>query len=186
MSTDSERLDSFIWPAEFFCTIITEGVILPNHYTIKISVAPMAVKNSNINLGFKKIKYFIDNQLNNSILLNESSEFKSNLTTVNNNLVLLPQEPYDYFLASVLFTKISVIVEKYFTITHLSLDSVVGDRVQYTVNYENLMDLEIDNKYWWNQDSVNTGCDHKITWDSLNLKDEPTFIPKVIQGGLKG
>jgi hypothetical protein len=176
--------DHFIWPSEFACTIITENLLLPNYYNIKISLEPIDSNTNNINLGFKKIKYFIGNYLQNSIIVNQDLAIVKPLLTLESNLVLLPVEPYDVFFASILFQKLYTITEKYFTINYLTLDSLIGDRVQYTVNHDTDIGVDLSGNFWWNMDSINTGTDDHTSWKDLNFTDTPKFSPTVVQGGL--
>jgi hypothetical protein len=84
----------------------------------------------------------------------------------------------------VLHQKLVTITEKYFDINYITLDSLVGDHVQYLVNYDNQLDLETAETSWWNMDSVNTGTGDPLSWEDLNFRDTPKFIPKIVQGGL--
>jgi hypothetical protein len=179
----TDHTESFVWPCEFACTLVIDNLLIPNHYTITVSVEP----NDNIgdvNLGFKKIKYFISNYLQNSILINEAGSLVPALKTVDSNLVLMPCEPYDYFFVSVLHQKLVTITEKYFDINYITLDSLVGDHVQYLVNYDNQLELDTGKTSWWNMDSVNTGHGDPLSWEDLNFRDTPKFVPKIVQGGL--
>ena len=56
----TSHIESFSWPAEITCTIITEKIILPNHYSIRIGVEPNYSESTDVNLGLKKVKYFIN------------------------------------------------------------------------------------------------------------------------------
>jgi hypothetical protein len=180
----TEHLDNFVWPSEFACTLITEKLVLPNHYTVKLSVEPTDPKTNDVNLGFKKIRYFIDCYLNNSILVNQENPIVKSLTGMDSNLVLMPVEPFDYFFASILYLKLVTISERYFHINHLTVDSIIGDRVQYTITHDNDIGVDLRGNFWWNMDSVNTGTDDHTSWQDLNLKDSPRFSPIVVKGGL--
>lgn len=181
---NNENVQSFLWPCEFACTIVSEKLIIPNYYNLKLNIEPAESKTSDINTGFKKLKYFVSNCLQNSILIHQKNPLLINLKEIESNFVLLPAEPYDYFFASVLFNKLSKIVENYFLVNYLELFSSIGDHVEYTVNHGNKMKLDTNNKYWWNTDTVNTGQTEHITWEELNIIDSPKFMPKIVKGGL--
>ena len=180
----TKHLESFSWPTEFACTIITEKLILPNHYSIRIGIEPNDPKTTDVNLGFKKIKYFISNYINNAVIVNQENQLANLTTGIDTNFILLPCEPYDYFFATILYNKLSSIAEKYFDIGYLGLDSSIGDRVEYTIMQINDSELDLKGKYWWNEDSVNTGTDDHPTWEELDFRDRPKFCPKIVQGGL--
>ena len=83
-----------------------------------------------------------------------------------------------------MYNKLSAIAEKYFDIGYLSLDSLIGDRVEYTIMELNSSNLDLDGDLWWNQDSIDTGSGDTTSWEDLNFRDRPKFTPKIIQGGL--
>jgi len=180
----TSHIESFSWPTEIVCTIITEKIILPNNYSIRIGVEPNHSESTDVNLGLKKVKYFINNYLNNGLFINQSNPLTELTVNLDTNIILLPCEPYDYFIAAILYNKLSAIAEKYFDIGYLSLDSLIGDRVEYTIMELNSSNLELDGDLWWNQDSIDTGSGDTTSWEDLNFRDRPKFTPKIIQGGL--
>ena len=122
--------------------------------------------------------------MNNGLFINQSNPLTELTVNLDTNIILLPCEPYDYFIAAILYNKLSAIAEKYFDIGYLSLDSLIGDRVEYTIMELNSSNLELDGDLWWNQDSIDTGSGDTTSWEDLNFRDRPKFTPKIIQGGL--
>ena len=51
----TNHIESFSWPADITCTLITEKLILPNHYSIRIGVEPNNSESTDFNLGLKFI-----------------------------------------------------------------------------------------------------------------------------------
>lgn len=175
---------SFVWPVEFGCTLIIEKLILPNFYNIRISVEPLANGECNITSGFQKIRYFVDNYLHNSILISSENNFMTVLDQAETNLVVLPVEPYDYYVGCILYSKLASISEKYFDISQIIIDSLVGDKIQYNIQYPEESGLDMQGEHWWNVDTAHTGGREQGSWDSLDLDDKPNFQPKIIRGGL--
>jgi hypothetical protein len=178
------EIDQVVWPTEFGCTLVTDTLILPNFYNIAISVEPIDANAANIGLGFRKLRHFVDEQLTNSIIVCQDSPIVDTLHSYDTNIILLPVEPYDFFVGAILYNKFLKITEKYFHISQLSIDSVVGDRVQYSIIDPEDCGLELKGEYWWNMDSVNTGTGDTQTWEELNISDGPRFEPRIIKGGL--
>lgn len=172
------------WPLEFVTTNVCENSLLSNHYSLVLAIEPISNEKTDLGKGFEKLKYFVEYQLSNSILINKDSELAAVLATTNNNIVEFPCEPYDFYVGSVLLAKMSKIVENYFDIGLLTIDSVVGDRVQYTIwdPYSSGLDLSNESD-WWNQDNASTNNQTPITWKDLNLSEGAKFDPKVIKGG---
>lgn len=181
MSIDSAQ---FVWPASFACTLISENKVVPNSYTINVSIMPTDNVIGSISLGYKKLKYFVDNQLHNSIFIFEKNPLLGQLEKVESNKVLFPTEPYDYFVGSVLLNKFLKITEKYFHIDMISIDSALGDHINYSIIHPEECGLDLQGDYWWNRDSVDTtGQDKDVSWGDLEQQTCPKFEPKIIKGG---
>jgi hypothetical protein len=179
MSIDTPQ---FVWPTGFACTIVTENVILPNSYSINISIVPLSDA-PNIAIGFKKLRYFVENYLQNSVFICKDNELVKPLENINTNIVLFPTNPYDYFVGSILYRKFLIISEKYFHIDLLTIDSAIGDSVQYSITDPEDCGLELGGEHWWNTDSTNTGLPRESDWAEWDLNDTPRFEPRIIKGG---
>jgi len=175
-------LEPYVWPTSFICTLITNTIVIPNHYNISIGIEP--ADPPTLALGFRRLRTFVDTCLNNSIVLNQTHFLSDSLQNVDTNLVQFPTEPYDYFVGSVLMRKFQIITHKYFEIGFITIDSAIGDHVQYCIRdpEETGLDLAGDHN-WWNMDNLDTGTGIDLTWDDLDLSDGPKFEPRVIKGG---
>jgi hypothetical protein len=180
MSTDS----SFVWPYEFNCTIVSDKIIVPNKYKFKISIDPYIPVKDNIGLGFQRLRYFIADQLVNSVVINQDHPLLPALNDTDTNLVVLPTDPYDFYVGSILLNKFLSITEKFFDITQITIDSTIGDHIQYNIWDPYDCGLELTGDYWWNWDDVSTNPASVIAWKDLNLKEVSAFEPVIIKGGL--
>lgn len=179
----TNRPDCFVWTAEIVCTFVSDNIMIPNVYTVSIGMQPNSPNTDDVELGFRKIKHFVNEYLSNSIFIDKKSDYAKALSKLDTNLVLFPGDPYDYLVAAVLYRKLESISEKYFDIDFLTIDSSAGDRVQYTLTGDCALDSDLTGEHWWNKDSVNTGTDDHTSWDDLNLKESPRFSPVVVKGG---
>jgi hypothetical protein len=179
----SNNIDTFVWPADFACTIVDDDVLLPNHYNFKFFIEPHYPVTENFAIGFQKLKYMIYECFRNSVFINRDNALLASLKQTKTNIVQLPCEPYDFYIGSVLLTKFTAITENYFEIYQLSIDSAVGDRVQYSMCEPREAGLELMGDHWWNQDNLSTGSTSALTWNDLELIDNPKFQPMVLQGG---
>lgn len=183
MLTD-DFLTTAVIPISFTCNIVTDNILVSNVYDLKIGIDPLPDGADNLGIGFQKIKFLFDAQLQNSVILDHSHPLVESLGTLENNLVLCPCEPYDFYVGSVLMAKLQAITEKYFEIQYVSIASLVGDNIQYNIIDPYDSELELDGKHWWNSDDISTGATTVVTWDDLKLTENPVFNPKVIRGGL--
>lgn len=179
-------VDPFIWPSEFFCTIVDDDLILPNHYTVKFYIEPVTNNVESVGIGFRRLRYLIQNCFQNCVIINLENSLNEFLTQTSNNIVHIPSDPYDLAVGSVLYNKFITVSEKYFNIYQFSIDSALGDRIQYTIRDPMDVNLKLDGDYWWNKDNANTGTGPITTWESLDLSEAPKFEPKIIKGGLSG
>jgi len=182
MST--EILNSIVIPLEFSCTIVNDKLLLGNVYSLTLLVSQSDDSHANMGIGFQRIKHFTFNCLQDSIFINKNHKLSKELEDFENNLVLLPCDPYDFFIGCILLSKFTAITEKYFEIHHLTIDSTIGDSVQYGISDPADCGFDITGDFWWNQDTASTGHRNVMTWEELNLSQAPRFQPTLIQGGL--
>ena len=174
----------FLWPSNFNNTIIIDNVVLPNVYSLNFSIQPINSNPNSITTGVRKLKFFIEYKLQNSIFIAEACPLVEHLAGIENNMVLFPVEPTDFHIGSILYNKFISITQDYFEIEFITIDSMVGDHVQYTIVDPEDSGLELAGNYWWNEDNLDTGSGADITWDDLEVTEKPKFSPTVIKGGL--
>jgi hypothetical protein len=82
-----------------------------------------------------------------------------------------------------LLRKFQVITSKYFEIGFMTIDSAIGDHVQYCIRDPEESGLDLSGKHWWNMDDLDTGLGCDVSWNDLELSDVPKFEPRIIKGG---
>lgn len=174
---------SIVWPVSFVCTLISGDRILPNSYNMNISIMPIDSAPGSISIGYKKLKYFVDEHLHNGIFVFKDSPLVEPLSKTVTNLVLFPSEPYDLFVGHVLYSKFLSITEKYFHIDMINIDSIVGDNICYNILDSDECGLELTGEHWWNMDSTYTGSGIVESWGVIEEDPIPKFEPKIIKGG---
>ena len=65
----------------------------------------------------------------------------------------------------------------------MTVDSAVGDHVQYCIRDPEESGLDLSGEHWWNMDNLETGTKIDVSWDDLELNDSPKFEPRIIKGG---
>ena len=173
----------FTWPTTFTCTLVTDQIVVPNSYSLGVSIEPDSSNPSNITTGLKKIKLFVERYLQNSIIVKNDHELVKSFEHIETNLVLMPSEPHDYAVGNILYTKLVSITEKYFHIDMVTIDSALGDNIQYCIT--DLDEYELSGEHWWNMDTADTGSKNPQNWSDLfDVKDTGIFEPQIIKGGL--
>jgi hypothetical protein len=177
----STNLEPYIWPTNFACTLVTDKIVLPNQYVVSIAIEPTAPPE--IATGFRRMRTFIDNFIHNSIFIFQEHELVEAFKTSDTNKVYFPTDPYDYFVGCVLLRKFQMITQDYFEIGLMTIDSALGDHVQYCIRDPEEAGLELSGDHWWNRDSLDTGDNVNISWSDLDLSNDPKFKPRIIKGG---
>lgn len=182
MSADTSEF--FIWPTTFSCSLIVGNVLLPINYNLTVGMMPAAGQSISIT-GLTKIKEFISKFVQNSIIINQENAFLDRLSYLDTNTVQLPEEPTDYFFSNILFYKLTSITQDHFAIRQITVDSTIGDHVQYQITESNDAYNEIlNNDGWWNRNDVSTNNTHHFpSWEDLNIHAANRFSPKIVKGG---
>ncbi len=182
MSIDEES--TFVWPYEFTCTIVTDKIFIPNHYSLKLSIDPILPIDDSIGIGFRRLRHLMDNYLSNSLIINQESPYYNSIKDTETPLLVLPCEPYDYYVGSFLLSKFLTITKDFFDISQMTIDSAAGDRIQYTLWDPSDCGLDMSGDNWWNWDNLSINNDVKISWKTLKQSGNRRFEPTVIKGGL--
>jgi len=176
-------MSNFIWSSHFACIAVIDNKLIPNSYALNLSMETLE-KKTNLGLGYRKLKYFIEHNLHNSILISQEHPKLDYYSQIDNNVVVLPNDPWDYLIGCILYYKFTNITEKYFDLLYLTIDSAMGDNVKYTIDQDVDPGVDIEGEKWWNVDSPSIDISVKTSWEKLNLKDVTGFSPKIIKGGL--
>lgn len=129
------------------------------------------------------MKYFTEQRLMNSVFISQQSPILPALDLIENNIAIFPTEPNDFYLGAVLLCKFLAITEKYFHIEHMTIDSMIGDHVQYTLRSPEDCDLDLTGDYWWNMDTTYTGSGNLTAWTDTDIVDSAVFNLIVVKGG---
>lgn len=180
----NDQLSSFVLPIDFCCNVLASQTLFSNIYSLKIYVSPHEDSDENIGIGFQKIKAIAETCLSNGIITNQDNEFAANFASLDNSIITIPDEPFDFFVGSILLAKFIKVTEKYFDIDCLGISSIAGNNVQYNIYDPYDSGMDIDGDYWWNRDDLSADFTKPVSWDDLNLGDPQPFTPLVVKGGL--
>lgn len=89
------------------------------------------------NIAMERISFFLNEYLENSILIKDSEKTViGQYVNCNFKVCTLPEEPYEQIVTIMLLTKLNAITEGRFVITDLSLCSKLSSGVTYLYDYE--------------------------------------------------
>ena len=120
---------------KFAATLYVKDMLFANFWDITINIiTDSATSASNNNVAMDRIQYYIENMLDNSLLLGPSGTklFDKNPIGIEVACNLLPGEPLDHLFTVCLYTKFSSIVEKMLFIESVELESYQSNGLRYT------------------------------------------------------
>ena len=176
------------WSSPFMTTVMSYDDIVPNTYECTLGISPTTNNTEYQNIGFERIKFFLRNICQNSVLISiHNKKFNALKKLTCSNIITLPDEPYDQLLIVLLFHKIDAILEEHFYCDYIVLESFQGENVKYQFNAEYDSTFVDDTNYfsdklkekklpWWYRGDTSTSdtfkdmtIDVPFTWDDVGL-----------------
>ena len=177
---------------KFAATLYVKDMLFANFWDITINMVTDAdTSASNNNVAMDRIQYYIDNMLDNSLLLGavDAKLFDKNPMGIEAACNLLPGDPLDHLFTVCLYTKFNSIVEKMLFVDSVVLESYQSNGLRYTY-YSSDQEITplhkiIDDEfleyceYWNDPEPVLFRLDAdglqliKQTWSDVDLLFEP-------------
>ena len=199
------KLTDLEWSTEFTSTILLHESVVPNTYTVKIRFNSNTDNINNQNRAFDRIKYFFQSMMHNGMIMNYKNINAETLAQFADKIIMIPEEPFDQIMVSIIHSKLINIVEGNIQITEVKLDSWQGDDVVYTSETFGITKLFLEGDFgevqWWQHAKPITfnpqDTEFKMpTWKQINLefdkkpekpqnKKSKKFNPTIIDGGKK-
>lgn len=192
------------WQCEFSATVVSNKEIIPNYFSVEVYFSSLTDDVIIQNIGFERIKYFMYELAQHSIIISRSNTkiLKSLTKYIESNIITLPTEPDDQVFLWCMYKKLNKILDGNFNLQEMKLASIIGENVQYHYNgntngIESLDDTWTDGKdvyqFWYNRADMatydNIISDHKTKklytgkqdWTDLNLdwQTENEFLAKI-------
>lgn len=200
----TNTINLFTWETKFDATVVVDDCIYPNRYNVTLGFLPKVKSINEQNIGFERTKYIFNTLCENSIIFSPRDKTMPYWFKMPVNKLLLPGSPYDQLLGTVLFQKLNVVLENFFHLGYLTVDSKLGDSIKYTIDNESIKTVTHDIGFW-NEDNIDpwwtrndtATFDQRIdsktiwtgatTWKDLGYESKPVkkqnFTPTVIDGG---
>jgi hypothetical protein len=199
---------SIIHENSFSVSIIKENGIYPVTYNINLLINTITENTTNQNVAFQRIICVIETMLNKHIFVHYENPNLEKIFKMfsSNNIILLPEKPYDSVIGMLLFHKLNAITEGYVEIDSIDISSngqesnslskvsyLINDRAQF-----NVVIPKAKMPYWWdrpdltfneNKNHLTTMLkweDYQLTWDTEELisSENEDFVVEVEDGGL--
>lgn len=152
-----------------------DGSFIINTYDIELFLDVTTEDIREQNIAMDRIKYLFDVCLDSCIFVDmHDCKAVDSYAKTNINICLLPDEPYDQVIASVLISKINSITEKHLFVTEIKVKSRICDDVIFYVGENEEADFHGMRNVWWTENSPMISTLKKSKKEKVvELKKEP-------------
>jgi len=145
----------------FTAGVYYHGAMQMNSYILKLWMVTQTADPENHNIAFERIKYFVHNVLDSSILIHQDQQAQcEKFVQAGLRITTMPVEPVDQIVGIMLHYKLNAVIEGRINIIETEISSVMGDAMVYLHNEAENPDIE-NKPAWW--DSVEPDqCDSEL------------------------
>lgn len=177
------------WSGSFDATIVVGEEVLPNSYTVKLSLVMKSLDHTEQLIAFERMKFFVNEYMPYACIVNHMSPLTDVFQTYfDQKLMQLSEEPNDRTVGAVLHKKLAAVCEGKILIETLTISSKLGSYIHYTLMNEPVPNaMWTKDVPWWNRPDL-TLNDYKasqVEWTDtqLGFPQPPTKTFTVIDGG---
>ena len=166
------------WSTNFSAIIYIDKMLAINHFDVSIGFHN-TVENPILNeIAFEQIELFFNTLMSNSILVSKEDYDNDAVKDLENNVVMVPGKANDQTVGSQILLKLINIVGTDLEIDHITISSVLGRDIEYTMDIESpeISVLLPTREEWWNDENIKFQPwwlrDDTATYDLLINRDE--------------
>jgi hypothetical protein len=131
------------------------GEMRMNNYLAILHMITNSTDAVSHNVAFERIKYFVYDRLDSTILINQELSEQSNLfLTAGIPVTTLPGEPVDQLIGLMLYYKLNAIMEDRIIIDQTEISSVLGENMIYLHSENENTDIASIPEWWTSVDPV--------------------------------
>lgn len=128
--------------------MVWQDRVLCNDFRICVNWTTATDDNHEQNIAFERVKYWLFDVLEHSILVNQNHDKINALQATGQRVITMPTDPIDPMIAMMLMSKFAAITEGRMTFTEIAVSSEQGGHVQYLqAAEEDSMDFAAPG--WW-------------------------------------
>ena len=166
---------------QFTAGVYYENQLRMNNYTLTVYMITNSHDANDHDVSFERIKYFIYNQMDSTIFVNEKEQDQcQHFVDAGLDVTTLPGDPVDQLVGIMLYYKLNAISEDRMTILETEVSSQTGSNMVYIHGeHENIGNIVFPD--WWKTSDL-VHCDHglisadkivslnrSVTWRDLEL-----------------
>jgi hypothetical protein len=133
------------------------GEMRMNQYTATVYMTTNTHDPASHNVAFERIKYFVYEQLDNSIFINsEHRDQCERFATAGLSVTTMPGEPVDQLIGLMLYHKLNAIMEDRIVVDETEISSVLGESMVYLHSGNEQTDVEHFPDWWTSENPTNS------------------------------
>lgn len=142
----------------FTAGVYWEDRMIMNNYVARAYMVTNCSDNVSQNTAFERMKYFVYNELNSTIFVNQAhQDICQQFVSAGFKITTLPAEPVDQLIGIMLYCKLNAVMEDHMIINEMEISSDLGENMVYLhAADESLGPFEVAG--WWHDANV-THCD---------------------------
>lgn len=148
-----------------------------NQYILNLEMTTNSAEHA---VAFERIRYFIYNQIENSIFIdNKEKDQCQHLINAGLQITTLPGPPYDQLVGVMMYYKLNAIMEDHIVLHQTEISSSLGENIRYLHSEMENINIEPIPKWWTLSDLTHADSDlinsEKIVtlkssnWNELDL-----------------
>jgi hypothetical protein len=142
----------------FTAGVYYKGVMQMNSYILKLWMITNTTDAESSNIAFERIKYFVHNCLDSSILIHtDHSAQCEKFVNAGLRITTMPVDPMDQLVGIMLYHKLNAIMEGRISVAETEISSVMGDAMVYLHNEIENPEI-LDQPDWWTMPDLSQ-CD---------------------------
>jgi hypothetical protein len=136
-------------------------VLRMNNYTLRFWMTTNSTDPDNHNIAFERIKYFVYQELDSTIFINNQQQEQCQLyANAGLKITTMPGDPVDQLVGIMLYHKLTAILEDRMIIDETELSSLLGDSMGYLHSGNETTSIDHEPDWWHTPDLIH--CDFTL------------------------
>jgi hypothetical protein len=166
------------WSTSFSSMIYIDKMLAINYFDVSIGFFYTVENQALCDMAFEQVEMFFSILMSNVIMISKEDHDNDELKDFENNVFMVPGKANDQTIGSQIFLKLVNIVGENLSIEHITISSVLGKNIEYTIDMDSpeLTKLLPTREEWWDDENVKFQPwwlrDDSATYDVLINRDE--------------
>lgn len=153
---------------EFHAGLVYDNRLTMNQYQVTVDFLTVSTDHSQQNVAYERMKYWIHEVMDQSILIGQNSDVIGPATQLNDRVIVFPGEPVDQIVGIMLYLKLNAIMENRMVVTDIEVSSMQGDYTSYLHSVKESLGPDFEQDGWWS--------DPRPVWITQKSRDQGKVV----------